>query len=449
MAPSDADMEQRFPLKTMTFLGRTVPVLGQNEFGPCALLSVVNALLLQNALELSPDLGSVSLADVVALVGDQILERNSRAAGGDGEAALNTRRAVEEAIALLPTLAGGLDVNVRFAGDSLFEFTGCLGIFDLFDLALVHGWRADPSDPADGGAAHAALGAKSYNEVIARVVEGRAGNDDAEAAAMDDFLSRSATQLTYFGLVELHGRLKERQLAALYRNFHFSTIFKYEGHIYVLVTDVGYQHEASIVWEKLDGVDGDTEFVDGEFRVARPKITLAPSTRQTDGADADADYLVALQLQQESDESAARALVEGGDARPPRRLEPLVAAAAAAPRDDDGDAALLAAALELSLRDDGGPAAPVAAAVEVAADATSEEKRSQEDADYRAALALQFDDAEDDGALAERLQREENQRRAPPAAALPPPPPAPAPARAAAARPGKRSGKSSSSCAVS
>ena len=84
MAPSDADMEQRFPLKTMTFLGRTVPVLGQNEFGPCALLSVVNALLLQNALELSPDLGSVSLADVVALVGDQILERNSRAAGGDG-----------------------------------------------------------------------------------------------------------------------------------------------------------------------------------------------------------------------------------------------------------------------------------------------------------------------------------------------------------------------------
>ncbi|KAH8069649.1 Lys48-specific deubiquitinase [Aureococcus anophagefferens] len=196
MAPSDADMEQRFPLKTVMFLGRTVPVLGQNEFGPCALLSVVNALLLQNALELSPDLGSVSLADVVALVGDQILERNSKAAGGDGEAALNTRRAVEEAIALLPTLAGGLDVNVRFAGDSLFEFTGCLGIFDLFDLALVHGWRADPSDPADGGAAHAALGAKSYNEVIARVVEGRAGNDDAEAAAMDDFLSRSATQLT-------------------------------------------------------------------------------------------------------------------------------------------------------------------------------------------------------------------------------------------------------------
>ncbi|KAH8088811.1 Lys48-specific deubiquitinase [Aureococcus anophagefferens] len=359
-------MEQRFPLKTVMFLGRTVPVLGQNEFGPCALLSVVNALLLQNALELSPDLGSVSLADVVALVGDQILERNSKAAGGDGEAALNTRRA----------------------------FTGCLGIFDLFDLALVHGWRADPSDPADGGAAHAALGAKSYNEVIARVVEGRAGNDDAEAAAMDDFLSRSATQLTYFGLVELHGRLKERQLAALYRNFHFSTIFKYEGHIYVLVTDVGYQHEAS-----------------------SRRATRAPRGPWW------------------------RAATRGRGASSRR--------GGASARDDDGDAALLAAALELSLRDDGGPAAPVAAAVEVAPDATSEEKRSQEDADYRAALALQFDDAEDDGALAERLQREENQRRAPPAAALPPPPPAPAPAPAAAARPGKRSGKSSSSCAVS
>ena len=30
-----------FPVRTINFLGRDVPTLGQNEFGPCALLGVV------------------------------------------------------------------------------------------------------------------------------------------------------------------------------------------------------------------------------------------------------------------------------------------------------------------------------------------------------------------------------------------------------------------------
>ena len=39
-----------FPVRTINFLGRDVPTLGQNEFGPCALLGVVNALLLRGTL---------------------------------------------------------------------------------------------------------------------------------------------------------------------------------------------------------------------------------------------------------------------------------------------------------------------------------------------------------------------------------------------------------------
>ena len=495
---SAVDMEQRFPLRSITFLGRVVPILGQNEFGPCALLSIVNALLLQNALSVSPDLGSVSLAEVIGLVGDQILERHgSRATAGD-EAALALRTAVDEAIASLPTLALGLDVNVRFAGPALFEFTSCLGIFDLFDLSLVHGWRVDPVEEA---AAARALGDRSYNEVVERVVVG--GDDDTkddeaagEAAAMSAFLDATATQLTYHGLVELHERLREREIAVLYRNLHFSTVFKLDGVLYVLVTDVGYQHEASIVWEKLDGIDGDTDFVGADFRVAAPKATLEPSARGDvggggDGDDraADPDYLFALQLQHDSDEAVARALVEpassappGGERRrpPPRRLDPLVGPrepaappptrGGHAPRandddDDDDDDADLAAALQLSLQpssaaaaaDRRAPAAtaadalPVAAAVEV--DPPGAKHDDQEDADYRAALTLQFeDDRLDDSALARQLQNEENRRAAQAPPSLPPPPPAPAPAPPpAVSRPlaKKKSGKSSSSCTVS
>jgi hypothetical protein len=37
--------------------------------------------------------------------------------------------------------------------------------------------------------------------------------------------------------------LKPRQLAVLFRNNHFSTLFNFEGALYLLVTDQGYLHE--------------------------------------------------------------------------------------------------------------------------------------------------------------------------------------------------------------
>ena len=37
--------------------------------------------------------------------------------------------------------------------------------------------------------------------------------------------------------------LKPRQLAVLFRNNHFSTLFKFDDALYLLVTDQGYLHE--------------------------------------------------------------------------------------------------------------------------------------------------------------------------------------------------------------
>jgi hypothetical protein len=37
--------------------------------------------------------------------------------------------------------------------------------------------------------------------------------------------------------------MRERQLAVFFRNNHFSTLFRFGGALYSLVTDLGYLHE--------------------------------------------------------------------------------------------------------------------------------------------------------------------------------------------------------------
>ncbi len=54
----------------------------------------------------------------------------------------------------------------------------------------------------------------------------------------------------------------------LFRNNHFSTVILHEGVLYSLVTDVGFQHRDSVVWETLNSLHGDTHLVDCNFREA-------------------------------------------------------------------------------------------------------------------------------------------------------------------------------------
>lgn len=54
------------------------------------------------------------------------------------------------------------------------------------------------------------------------------------------------------------------------RNNHYSVVFKRNAMLYLLVTDLGYLNEKDVVWERLDGVDGDTQLCDGGFEPFRP-----------------------------------------------------------------------------------------------------------------------------------------------------------------------------------
>ena len=169
---ASVDGNDLFPVRTINFLGRDVPTLGQNEFGPCALLGVVNALLLRGTLKISSDHGALTLQDVLARLADRLVEANQAAQDNP-----DVRAALDGAVTRLPTLAEGLDVNVKFAG-GLFEFTSDLAIFDLLDVRLVHGWRVDGENEPETAEA---LGSRSYNECIQEVVQLRTNELEVRA----------------------------------------------------------------------------------------------------------------------------------------------------------------------------------------------------------------------------------------------------------------------------
>ena len=170
-AMADRDGSKDFyQVKRVSFLGRKdVPIICQNENGPCPLLAIANVLLLRNAIALqgSPDRSEVSTAELMSLLAARLLDVNDKATSRDEMVRQNQEQNLNDAMAVLPTLATGLDVNVRFRHPLDFEFTAELAVFDLLDVTLCHAWVAGP----EHAAARDAIGARSYNQLMERLVE--------------------------------------------------------------------------------------------------------------------------------------------------------------------------------------------------------------------------------------------------------------------------------------
>ncbi|KAF3787025.1 fam63a protein [Nymphaea thermarum] len=56
----------------------------------------------------------------------------------------NQLQSISDAIDLVPSLATGINVNVRFRNINDFESAPVCAILDLLDIGLVHGWVVDP-----------------------------------------------------------------------------------------------------------------------------------------------------------------------------------------------------------------------------------------------------------------------------------------------------------------
>eukprot|EP00451_Oxyrrhis_marina_P034587 CAMPEP_0204376946 /NCGR_PEP_ID=MMETSP0469-20131031/50523_1 /ASSEMBLY_ACC=CAM_ASM_000384 /TAXON_ID=2969 /ORGANISM="Oxyrrhis marina" /LENGTH=409 /DNA_ID=CAMNT_0051367923 /DNA_START=1 /DNA_END=1230 /DNA_ORIENTATION=+ len=345
-----------YRIKRVDFLGSRRAVLLQSKNGPCPLLAIANVLLLRNEIQLNPDLSTIAFQNLIQMVINHILDKDApgestRDQSAEIVAAL--RQNIHEVLDILPKLNEGLDVNVKFGGPDAFEYTKELAVFDLFDVPLLHGWVVDPQDRD----VYPLIGHLSYNQLMellidfeeaqSKVLSGElilpdagAENETEEQAKIrqgmlvKEWLDRTASQLSYDGLVQVQAVMRERQLCVFFRNNHFNALFKKDGDLFLLATDIAFDYPSPVVWEKFDEVDGNTsgyfnsgfaEVRDGGDPPARSDSAMARALQgEMHGATEDDDYRLAMQLQY-------------GDAGPPApkapptgRPDPTPAEAAAA-----------------------------------------------------------------------------------------------------------------------
>ncbi|NXT63008.1 MINY1 hydrolase, partial [Chaetops frenatus] len=316
----EEEEEGLYCVKWIHWKGERTPVITQSQNGPCPLLAIMNILLLQ---------WKASRAWGGGLGGNCILATQPRDTSEGLQ--LNFQQNINDTMTVLPKLSTGLDVNVRFTGVSDFEYTPECIVFDLLNIPLYHGWLVDPQSPEQVRA----VGKLSYNQLVEKIITCKQASDsslvsEGEAPALprgqlgttgspptapavpspaglaaEQFLESTASQLTFHGLCELTARAREGELGVFFRNNHFSTIIKHQGHLYLLVTDQGFLQEEGVVWESLHSVDGDSCFCDTDFHLShapgKEGAAAAPPDHRLQQRQVDQDYMVALSLQQGQD----------------------------------------------------------------------------------------------------------------------------------------------------
>ncbi|XP_057344829.1 ubiquitin carboxyl-terminal hydrolase MINDY-2 isoform X2 [Manis pentadactyla] len=341
-----AAAKERFPgqsvyhIKWIQWKEENTPIITQNENGPCPLLAILNVLLLAWKVKLPPMMEIITAEQLMEYLGDYMLDAKPKEISEIQR--LNYEQNMSDAMAVLHKLQTGLDVNVKFTGVRVFEYTPECIVFDLLDIPLYHGWLVDPQidDTVK------AVGNCSYNQLVEKIISCKQSDNSelvSEGFVAEQFLNNTATQLTYHGLCELTSTVQEGELCVFFRNNHFSTMTKYKGLLYLLVTDQGFLTEEKVVWESLHNVDGDGNFCDSEFHLRPPSDPETVYRGQQDQIDQ--DYLMALSLQQEqqsqeisweripegiSDSELAKKLQEEEDRRASQYLQEQEQAAAAA-----------------------------------------------------------------------------------------------------------------------
>ncbi|KAL8837681.1 MAG: hypothetical protein Q9170_002442 [Blastenia crenularia] len=284
---------------------RRSPIIVQNANGPCPLLALVNALVLSTPATINTGLietlrvrEQVSLGLLLDAVIDELMS------GRRSDPAQNLPD-VSDLYAFLINLHTGMNVNPRFvepvstSGHLLdgpndqspaglsdarraggFEETPFMRLYSTFSISLIHGWlprRNHPVCAALNRSATTYEDAQSLlfaEEDLETKLQSQGLNTDEQRLLEDissvkHFLATSPTQLTDYGLDVITETLLPGAIAILFRNDHFSTLYKQprSGQIFTLVTDLGYAGHDEVVWESLVDISGEgSEFFSGDFR---------------------------------------------------------------------------------------------------------------------------------------------------------------------------------------
>ncbi|KAK1772310.1 hypothetical protein QBC33DRAFT_4981 [Phialemonium atrogriseum] len=387
--PAPAGMTETYQIKKITWYDvnaannpRNSPILVQNANGPCPLVALVNALTLTTPagtntalVETLRSREQVSLGLLLDAVFDELMSPRRN----NPEVSLPD---VTELYAFLQGLHTGMNVNPRFIptpevikafkrtslthlhpterGDMIpgsFEDTKEMRLYSTFSVPLIHGWLPPKADAEYGALERRAVSYEDAQNLLFREeeLEEKLSNNSHEGLTEEEqeiyqdiftiksFLDMFATQLTPWGLDVIRKAMNPGSVAILFRNDHFSTLYRHPQtlELLTLVTDAGYAEHPEIVWESLVDVNGEhAEFFSGDFRLVggaghhqqeRPASgNFATSNARNDGWTAvqgrqgrdqqqstggndeppvspkheqeDRDLALALQLQEEEDE---------------------------------------------------------------------------------------------------------------------------------------------------
>jgi ubiquitin carboxyl-terminal hydrolase MINDY-1/2 len=262
---------------------KNLKIITQNFNGPCSFIAICNILILRGAIEiLPPSRVTVSYEFLSQLLAEHLLITCPEVD-------------ITAALEIMPCTRTGMDLNPVFTGAKSFRPHGLGGELKLFEqvgIDLVHGWLVDPESPEAGAVSRT----QDYDSSVMLIAEvdhitkGRFVLDDSDApqagsskspvfsdeertkiedattaTSIRHFLDVTKSQLTYHGLFYLASTTSQGALVALFRNLHLSVLYKCDTSLYSLVTDQVFFNEPSIVWERIEGVDGGSSMFVGSF----------------------------------------------------------------------------------------------------------------------------------------------------------------------------------------
>jgi len=200
---------EHFRVKWIVFLGEVRPILMQSDNGPCPFLAICNILLLKGKVTLPRNKSQVSfdeLVEVIANLSLQLVENDFKN--------MATEDIIEGCIRILPKLNEGMDVNVYFDNVDKFEFTEELGVLDVLNIRLLHGWICAEDDTAFAAVRECG----SYNRLVEKILyhedlqgyvmlqENLAADPVGKAEEIKQSMERLKTQL---GEIPEGGKLRE------------------------------------------------------------------------------------------------------------------------------------------------------------------------------------------------------------------------------------------------
>ncbi|EGW32937.1 uncharacterized protein SPAPADRAFT_60278 [Spathaspora passalidarum NRRL Y-27907] len=329
----------------------STPIVLQDKNGPCPLIALINTLMLSNDLNLSRSdyiPSNQAKSDAILHFKSVLLQHESVAIELDlllkhlGDLLLEftqdnksgLRFEIDQLLNSLPLLHTGLTVNPNLINGEFNPEDLSTSLFTVFDLKFRHGWVINQIDneniewneeaaPQEGSSSSHA---DNYAQVVELFNELQTFDRIQDYLLLDStkdpklahnqtlihkWLDLNRTQLTRIGLDKLNLCLVNEQFVVLFRNNHFSTMFKKsDKEFYVLITDTSFQTSKSsskIIWQSLNSISGNDDlFFTGDFL---PVLNVDQEPQE----QYDTDYLLTKQLQEEEDEALAKRMQQSYD----------------------------------------------------------------------------------------------------------------------------------------